>query len=281
MLNMEEFNVQVPKYRESMRRSHTYDFKYWWHGCDEYDSLKGIVRTILNKSIGKPFGKVYSDFLKRYGNIKAYNLTAREIFLEKFNQDRDWYGNFRGGFYVDENYNIQKYKVKEKPKRLTPVKYKWNIEKYPITDEIYNTFKIFFGNSAYDVLYLTHEAEITRNIIIAFENAYYKNTKTKCSEWLHSNISKCFIPCEYKELERMSYKDRKIYTAEYKRIKKKNRKKWKKEQQLKNEEYLRTYNRLQKEKEKLENSLTIERLGFDEETSFRGIEYHGQKRKLK
>lgn len=72
-----------------------------------------------------------------------------------------------------------------------------------------------------------------------------------------------------------------LYAAEYKRIKKKNRKEWKKEQQLKNEEYLRTYNRLQKEKEKLENSLTIERLGFDEETSFRGIEYHGQKRKLK
>lgn len=40
-------------------------------GCDEYSSLKRIVRTILNKSIGKPFGKVYSDFLKRYGNIKA------------------------------------------------------------------------------------------------------------------------------------------------------------------------------------------------------------------
>lgn len=36
-----------------------------------------------------------------------------------------------------------------------------------------------------------------------------------------------------------------------------------------------------KRKRKIRNSLTIERLGFDEETSFRGIEYHGQKRKLK
>lgn len=277
---MEEFNVQVPKYRESMRRSHNYNFKHWWHGIEVYSSLNHVINAILNKSIGKPFSKIYSDFLKRYRNIEAYNQTAREIFLEKFSQDRDWNGNFRGSFYIDENYNIQKY-INVKPKKLIPVKYRWNIEKYPITNEIYSTFKVFFGNSAYDVLYLVHDVDIIRNTILAFEDAYYKNTKTKCSEWLHNNIRNCFIPCDYEEPERISYKERKILTAEYKRTKRKNRKKWKKEQQLKNEEYLRTYNRLQKEKEKLENSLTIERLGFDEETSFRGIEYHGQKRKLK
>lgn len=277
---MEEFNVQVPKYRESMRRSHIYDFKHWWHGREVYSSLNHVINTILNKSIGKSFNKVYSNFLKRYGNIKAYNLTAREVFLKKFSQDRDWHGNFRGNFYIDENYNIQKY-VKEKPKKLIPIRYKWDSEKYPITNEVYNTFKLFFGQKAYDVLYLIHDIEIARNIVLAFENEYYKNPKTKCSEWLHSNIHKCFIPFEYKEHEEMSYKERKTYTLQYKKEKIRNRKKWKKVQQLKNEEYLRTYNRLQKEKEKLENSLTIERLGFDEETSFKGIEYHGQKRKRK
>lgn len=278
---MEEFNVQVPKYRESMRRSHTYNFKHWWHGHDIYHSLNSIIYSTLNKSVGKSFNKVYSDFLKEYGNIKAYNLTAREMFLKKFSQDRDWRGNFREDFYIDKDYNIQKHISPGKLKKLIPVKYKWNIEKYPITNEIYSVFKTFFGNSAYDILYLTHEAEIMRNIIIVFKNAYYKNTKTKCSEWLYSNIYKCFIPYEYEDPKKVSYKEKRIRIIECKRIRNKNRKEWKKEQELKNEEYLRTYNRLQKEKEKLENSITIERLGFDKKTSFRGIEYHGQKRKLK
>lgn len=43
---MEEFNVQVPKYRESMRRGHTYDFKHWWHGREVFAL---IVLTIVFK----------------------------------------------------------------------------------------------------------------------------------------------------------------------------------------------------------------------------------------
>lgn len=45
--------------------------------------------------------------------------------------------------------------------------------------------------------------------------------------------------------------------------------------------YLRTYKLKQKEQELLDNDITIERLGFDKLTSFRGLEYHGQKRKRK
>lgn len=54
---------------------------------------------------------------------------------------------------------------------------------------------------------------------------------------------------------------------------------YKKEKALKNETLLHDIEENRKRKERLENSLKIQRYGFDEKTSFRGEEYHGKKRK--
>lgn len=251
------------------------NYRYWYHGHDNNHKLRTILKALLNNNIGKPFKDVYNKFIKYEKYNKTYK-SVREIIRDYFDDEvhhRD------GDFYIDEDYNIQKYEITPDKPKLKPVLYKWNNEKFPIADELYYTLNLYLKGHTDTILYSTYDYNYISTVRDLFNERYWMFPRSEYSRYLINNISNWFVACEFEEVKKQSYLERRKFYSELRQKQNLNWKRKKKEQQLRNEEYLRTYNRLQKEKERAENSITIERLGFDEETSFRGEEYHGQKRK--
>ena len=294
-------SIQGPIHKEGMKKrfinqescecDDEYGPRYWHHGWEESIQRYRKIERFIEKHIGNSFNETYSKFLKTFlfPDKFIFRDTARDIFLSYFSKNFKWSGGYEGDYYLDEGGNIQKYnsnKVNRKVNK-TPISFIWNKNDYPITNELLSILKMVFGDNEAIIterVYNKNEAEtiyrkIKQNDRVAFGFGD-ESTRKLCGKMMNSGLS-FFVPVEYAYIEPSSFSDnmKEHYMYKHKMNQVKKYHKWKRSYD--GELYLRTYKLKQKEQELLDNDITIERLGFDKLTSFRGLEYHGQKRKRK
>lgn len=277
--------------RESCDSYDGYGPRHWYHGWEKSSQQSRNIERFIERHIGEPFDKVYSKFLNTFPSPDKYvaDRTPRSIFLDNFSRNFKWTGAYEGEYYLDDEGNIRKRSsTKVRPKvNKTPVSFIWNKNDYPITRELLSILRLVFGDN---------EAIITERVYnkTEMEDIYRKikqdthvvfgfgdeSTQHLCAKMIKSGLP-FFVPVTFTYIEQSTFvehmKKYYIYKREMNQLKKYH--KWKRSYD--GELYLRTYKAKQKEQESAENDITIERLGFDKLTSFRGLEYHGQKRKKK
>lgn len=294
-------SIQGPVHKEGMKKrfiNHEscdcgdgYGPRYWYHGWEKSNQWYRKIERFIEKHIGNSFNETYSKFLKTFLSPDKFicRNTARDIFLSYFSKNFKWSGKYEGDYYLDEDGNIQKYnsnKVNRKVNK-TPISFIWNKNDYPITNELLSILKMVFGDNEAIIterVYNKNEMEVIyrkikqdTHVVFGFGD---ESTQKLCGKMMNSGLS-FFVPVEYAYIESSSFSDnmKKYYMYKHEMNQIKKYRNWKRSYD--GELYLRTYKLKQKEQELLDNDITIERLGFDKLTSFRGLEYHGQKRKRK
>ena len=272
---------------ESMHRSSDYDS---WD-CDHYDRKSyHYISRILDNSVGKDFDKVFSDICNKFRKKKNYNF--RHEFLRQIDPyymapRRGWRYN---GYYIDENRIIRSYDTPEKKKRKkVRVKVVDRPAKYFTANA--RVFKEYSGVKAMVLQYLGHTLSyrlfhkklpmkyyslVVFYIEKALDYLYPKRSiyyyRKAPSEFLLIIDESEYVT--YYEGERKFYK----YLAETKDASNKVVREKKKEKEIYLSSLLNSIEAERKSRERLENGVTRDRLGFAED-SFTGEFYHGQKRK--
>lgn len=268
---------------ESMRKSSGYNS--WDY--DHYDRKSyHYISRILENSVGKDFDKVFSDICNKFRKKKNYNF--RREFLRQIDPyyrapRRRWRYN---GYYIDENRIIRSYDAPEKKRKKVRVK----VVDRPVKYFTANTrvFKEYSGVKAMVLQYLRHILSyklfherlpmkyyylVVCHIEKALDYLYPKKSYRKApSEFLLIIDESEYIT--YYEGERKFYK----YLAETKDASNKVVREKKKEKEIYLSSLLNSIEAKRKSRERLENGVTRDRLGFAED-SFTGEFYHGQKRK--
>ena len=268
---------------ESMHRSSGYNS--WDY--DHYDRKSyHYISRILENSVGKDFDKVFSDICNKFRKKKNYNF--RREFLRQIDPyyrapRRRWRYN---GYYIDENRIIRSYDAPEKKRKKVRVK----VVDRPVKYFTANTrvFKEYSGVKAMVLQYLGHTLSyklfheklpmkyyylVVVHIEKALDYLYPKKSYRKApSEFLLIIDESEYIT--YYEGERKFYK----YLAETKDASNKVVREKKKKKEIYLSSLLNFIEAERKSRERLENGVTRDRLGFAED-SFTGEFYHGQKRK--
>lgn len=268
---------------ESMRRSSDYDS--WDYAHYDRKSYHYISR-ILDTSVGKDFDKVFSDICNKFRKKKNYN------FRYEFLSHIDPYYMAPWGYneyYIDENRIIRSYDAPEKKRKKVRVKVVDRPAKY-FTANI-RVFKEYSGIKAMVLKYLGHTLSyklfhkklpmkyyslVVSYIEKALDYLYPKRSiyyyRKAPSEFLLIIDESEYIT--YYKGERKFYK----YLAETKDASNKVFREKKKEKEIYLSSLLNSIEAERKSRERLENGVTRDRLGFAED-SFTGEFYHGQKRK--
>lgn len=268
---------------ESMHRSSGYNS--WDY--DHYDRKSyHYISRILENSVGKDFDKVFSDICNKFRKKKNYNF--RREFLRQIDPyyrapRRRWRYN---GYYIDENRIIRSYDAPEKKRKKVRVK----VVDRPVKYFTANTrvFKEYSGVKAMVLQYLGHILSyklfheklpmkyyylVVCHIEKALDYLYPKKSYRKApSEFLLIIDESEYVT--YYEGERKFYK----YLAETKDASNKVVREKKKKKEIYLSSLLNSIEAERKSRERLENGVTRDRLGFAED-SFTGEFYHGQKRK--
>ena len=268
---------------ESMHRSSGYNS--WDY--DHYDRKSyHYISRILENSVGKDFDKVFSDICNKFRKKKNYNF--RREFLRQIDPyymapRRRWRYN---GYYIDENRIIRSYDAPEKKRKKVRVKVVDRPAKYFTANT--RVFKEYSGVKAMVLQYLGHTLShklfheklpmkyyylVAVHIEKALDYLYPKKSYRKTPfEFLLIIDESEYVT--YYEGERKFYK----YLAETKDASNKVVREKKKEKEIYLSSLLNSIEAERKSRERLENGVTRDRLGFAED-SFTGEFYHGQKRK--
>ena len=268
---------------ESMHRSSGYNS--WDY--DHYDRKSyHYISRILENSVGKDFDKVFSDICNKFRKKKNYNF--RREFLRQIDPyyrapRRRWRYN---GYYIDENRIIRSYDAPEKKRKKVRVKVVDRPTKYFTANT--RVFKEYSGVKAMVLQYLGHTLSyklfheklpmkyyylVVCHIEKALDYLYPKKSYRKApSEFLLIIDESEYVT--YYEGERKFYK----YLAETKDASNKVVREKKKKKEIYLSSLLNFIEAERKSRERLENGVTRDRLGFAED-SFTGEFYHGQKRK--
>lgn len=276
-------NYETAPRHESMHRSSGYNS--WDY--DHYDRKSyHYISRILENSVGKDFDKVFSDICNKFRKKKNYNF--RREFLRQIDPyyrapRRRWRYN---GYYIDENRIIRSYDAPEKKRKKVRVKVVDRPTKYFTANT--RVFKEYSGVKAMVLQYLGHILSyklfheklpmkyyylVVVHIEKALDYLYPKKSYRKApSEFLLIIDESEYIT--YYEGERKFYK----YLAETKDASNKVVREKKKKKEIYLSSLLNSIEAERKSRERLENGVTRDRLGFAED-SFTGEFYHGQKRK--
>lgn len=306
-------NIYTPKRRESMKLrfrtnesccfddNYGYSPKYWYHGWEKSGQVSRVAMKIIESCIGKSFEVAYSKFIKKFPKLYHGNRNTKEIFFEYFSENINWRNEYDGDFYLDDEYIIRKRTPKDKPKTtgLQAVKLKWNTKVYPLTQELYTILKLIFKEDTASIIEKEYSiSDVDRILRKIRDNSYIiytqgtpevKATMSVIKEYAyvihneynHNFNKQLFIPTSFEKIIYPTHIERIKEHYDLKHTKRYSSKYWKWKRSYDAEVYLRTYKQKLREKDLLDDSITIERLGFDKLTSFRGLEYHGQKRKRK
>ena len=276
-------NYETAPRHESMHKSSGYNS--WDY--DHYDRKSyHYISRILENSVGKDFDKVFSDICNKFRKKKNYNF--RREFLRQIDPyymapRRRWRYN---GYYIDENRIIRSYDAPEKKRKKVRVKVVDRPTKYFTANT--RVFKEYSGVKAMVLQYLGHILSyklfheklpmkyyylVVCHIEKALDYLYPKKSYRKApSEFLLIIDESEYIT--YYEGERKFYK----YLAETKDASNKVVREKKKKKEIYLSSLLNSIEAERKSRERLENGVTRDRLGFAED-SFTGEFYHGQKRK--
>ena len=239
----------LPK-RMGFRKQFTLDdrggWRRWLYFKNDYYS---IAERIIKNNIGKPFDTTFSYFCKKIN----YNQFAYNCFLDKFSFDnarRRWrfYTEYYG-YWVDDNRLIQETKY---PRTTCP--YIWKSPDYK-SERCY----AFDDKLVSKVNWQEEKQRLSKG-----DYVYVKVISGYTQEYAQNSAFAIKSKTESRKKHTKFERDNDIWDKKSKEAD------W----------VLRNKKQLAKEKEREEDRIRMEALGFDS-NSFKGIEYHGQKRKLK
>jgi hypothetical protein len=271
--------------------------KRYWHEIDFYKEADFFIFN----SIGKNVDKAFHEFCERFPKVVC-GVNTRDYFLEFIKGDR-W-----NKLYVDNQKRIQRKKVTHKPKKHIDI---------PTTTKnvVIEVNKKFIENSSKLQFFLIDRLPYTvyRKIMDSeyitieqyrslFHRYHLRDYDLSCFikkliddeprlkryKWPYSNIrfsehtASIFREkdiTEYKRYYKGEKEFHKFY-AEREDFTRKTNREQKRERQIWEENLLHAVEEYRKQKEREQNIITRDRLGFDDQ-SFKGEFYHGQKRKKK
>lgn len=244
--NTIEYYESLP-FRESMR----VELKWWGYHGGHYTDIDNVStwtvsRRIIEKYLGKSYDEAFSHYCQIAPKYAQYtfddNLEKGKWFIEEYLTYKRY--AYRKYYYIDDNGILCK----------TP---KAPIQPSTYYSDDYRSEKV--------PLYQGNEINWDKYHRLKREGKEGLTTKDKIMEGRRITYNSTNHP-EYKKL-----------MAEQMQKKKSNHKYWLEE--AKNKAYIfLTDEEIKKKKDKITNTITRDRLGFNED-SFVGIEYHGQKRK--
>ena len=259
-MNIDIEELEKLPFRESRTAYLTRVYTDTWNvfdyrrGNKKYDYYK-LAKRLAEANIGESFDLTFRWFCKQVPKWK------QDIFLDKFSSDefhsryhyRSGYDSKYYGFWVDDNRLIQetKYIYDKKPFILVSPDYKTakvyksddRLESWCRTDE--RRHRKFLGDETYLKVISGYSQEYSQNC------AFAKQKKAEAQKVKRKQ--------ERNNQNKKYNSDKADWILCYeKRIAKEK----------------------EREKEREKDRIGMEALGFDS-TSFKGIEYHGQKRKLK
>lgn len=292
-------------------------YNHWRYGGSWYREPDWhLEKTLIKKYIGKPYCDFLKAWHDRTKSLRRQGILME---LRYINNSPTNEPDSRDEFYVDLDGIIcvnEKYRCWQKVKKPIKVIEK-EVIKYNLKPEIHNN-NYWFSTPFHDILFILRRyfSKTDYNEILAggipkdkfdrmSENAIHSGLDYSIDKFKHMYNAQllknnpnaypgshnwCYYQC-FDDLFNADYSEsiyRYIYpgTPEYVRITSElndAKRKAEREYNQQNEEYLSNLlysievNR--KSKEKQENSIKISKHGFDENESFRGDEYHGQKRK--
>lgn len=255
-------------------------YKYWYHWDRElYISVDRFLKSCIGKSFNKSFHKFCQKYPKYVGKINTRNL-----FMEYF------YCPWRVEYYVDSNNCIQFNKSKISKQKTSIDIPQYIIDEFIKVDLEYiksNTILMqylewVFGNKSWN-----HVLNCGGRIDVDFYNNMISVARESSDE-IQSRVRKI----SNKKLEEIFQKtqigiwntiikgtnDWKQYRAEETDARKKAARSRKESNENKYSTLLKDIENKRKEREKSNNIVTRDRLGFDGE-SFIGEPYHGRKGK--
>lgn len=271
---------------ESMHRSSDYDS---WNR-DHYDRKSyHYISRILDNSVGKSFNKVFSDICNRFRKKKNYNFRYEFLsHIDPYYMAPRYRWSYNR-YYIDENRIIRSYDVPKKKRKKVRVKVVDRPAKYFIANT--KVFREYSGVKAMVLQYLRHTLSYKLfheklpmkyySLVVSYIEKALNHLYPKKSIYYYKKIlSELLLIIDESEYityykgERKFYK----YLAETKDASNKVVREKKKEKEIYLSSLLNSIEAERKSRERLENGVTRDRLGFAED-SFTGEFYHGQKRK--
>ena len=285
-------DVCSPKH-ESMRKSvnrHSKRAKYRraYRTYDHYDrDFYRWLKRFIKSSVGKDFNYIYNKIREkfRYGPVNGSPLDKLESYVD---MSETPCSNHTENYYFDSNsiLRCRNKKYCTRPNGVTinygePVTVRRLNQKVVLKNsEIYNTLLTIFGYSK--LSYFLEGNPIGTEDLNKIE--YFPSWKIKGSPYYTRTLADWCILKETIYPKQVFYprgtKGFSRYYAEEKKRTRKFEREYRKQREEKNRWILYRIEAMKKEKEEQLNTVTRDRLGFNEE-SFIGEPYHGQKRKRK
>lgn len=252
-----------------------YKERKWFHTRKIYS----YINRFWEKHVGENYNGCYQILLHNLKEKFGYGEDSHylvHIGLNKIlNKPRYWWDEF----VIDENGNIFWNKRTWKKSRLT-----YKFDNRVIRGYIFD--KSDFTQEEIDVVIKrVGKDKLNRIFNEMITPEEYKKLKELLSDWwfVHGRVeierkARPVVDGEIVEIERGTSKHKQYRHESIDACKKEARRK-KREKLKKEETLLHSIEEDRKRKERYENSIKILKHGFDDETSFRGEEYHGNKRK--
>lgn len=300
---IEKFDEKSPKkikygWRERANLRPQYvNTKRYWHEIDFYKEADFFIFN----SVGRNVDKAFHEFCERFPKVVC-GVYTRDYFLESIKGDR-W-----NKLYVDNQKRIQRKKTTNKPKKhvdiptttknvVIEVNKKFIEECFKLQIYLIDRLPYTVYRKMMDSEYITIEQY--RSIFHRYHLRDYElscfikkliedEPRLKRYKWPYSNIrfsehtASIFREkdiTEYKRYYKGEKEFHKFYAEREDSTRKTNREQ-KRERQIWEENLLHAVEEYRKQKEREQNIITRDRLGFDDQ-SFKGEFYHGQKRKKK
>lgn len=291
--NLDDYEDICSPRHESMRKSvdrHSKRAKYRraYRIYDHYDrDFYRWLKRFIESSVGKDFNYIYNKIKEkfRYGPVNGSPLEKLESYVD---MSETPCSNYTENYYFDSNsiLRCRNKKYSTRPNSVTvnygePIAIRRLNKKTVLENsKVYNALLSILG--WYKLNYLLEGNPIGREDMNRIESItrwradwlpYYANTLAEfCTTREVIYPKQVFYPRGTKGFSR-------YYAEEKKRVRKFERE-YKKQREEKNRCILYRIEAMKKEKEEQLNTVTRDRLGFNEE-SFIGEPYHGQKRKKK
>lgn len=282
-----------------------------WNG-----RFKNIYRygcRFLKKNVGRPWNTVFSelcekiktdrDLLSQYGWEGAKDIIRGMVDIYNHQETYRWNNRYKDDFYVDDN-GILRTHLKDKPAHHKDhiqvrqvVGYRFSGATLPYKKEVISLIHSILGNSiAMEFENDVISVEAFDKVMNRWGHYYGERLKPILKKVYIKEHPGCKPDSVYSTYDEPKSLFEVVYTTTTVTNTKNQRIKHRAEMDSRGRADMRENNRLKKQKEEtllhdLEhrrkaeerrlNSIKIQAHGIDESTSFRGEEYHGQKRKKK
>lgn len=262
--------------RHSKRLKYQHGYNYWHHGGQSFYKW---IDNFLEKSVGKNFDYVFRKIREKYSialNGRSKWRSPLELLYEYVDKHKETPNErWPNRYYFNDDRILQKRERKGRRNKLVKITKMCPTSLYKIVDSSWKVNAYICGRIGYRRYRHIMDSGGYINGILAVKLRFELASKGIKPDDYISPVYKC----DSYTYERGS-KECSRYFAEQAKMQRKLKREREKREEEENKRILYRIEAMKKEKEEQLNTVTRDRLGFNEE-SFIGEPYHGQKRKKK